>query len=101
MSGDGDGITVSLARLKSLSGELEGILRELNEELGTLYDRAEKVVLSWEGEARDMFVDSLDTWDRSMQDLEGAQKWLHDVVTTGHINYSAAHQAVLRGWGAQ
>ncbi|WP_030542613.1 WXG100 family type VII secretion target [Streptomyces albus] len=97
MSGD-DHIEVGFATLRSVSSELEGILKDLNRGLESLYERTEEVVLSWEGEARDMFVDSLDRWDRSLQDLEGAQRWLHEVVTTGHINYSAAHQAVLRGW---
>ncbi|WP_330299189.1 WXG100 family type VII secretion target [Streptomyces sp. NBC_00503] len=96
----GDHIGVSFATLQGLAGELEDILRQLNERLETLYARTEKVVLSWEGEARDAFIDELDRWDRQMQDLEAAQKWLHEVVTTGHANYAAAHRAVLRGWGA-
>ena len=68
--------------------------------LDDLYDRAEPVVLSWKGEAREVFVGKLDEWDRSAQDLQAAQKWLHAYVTTGHANYAAAHRAVLRGWGA-
>ncbi|WP_338900595.1 hypothetical protein WBG99_15410 [Streptomyces sp. TG1A-60] len=50
--------------------------------------------------AREVFVDKLDEWDRSAEDLQAAQKWLHECATTSHINYAAAHQAVLRGWGA-
>ncbi|BFP53267.1 WXG100 family type VII secretion target [Streptomyces fimicarius] len=95
-----DHIGVSFSTLRDLAGELEDILKQLNEKLETLYGRTEKAVLTWEGEARDTFVDELDKWDREMQDLQAAQAWLHDVVTTGHSNYAAAHQAVLRGWGA-
>lgn len=95
-----DHIGVSFSTLRDLAGELEDILKQLNEKLETLYGRTEKVVLTWEGEARDTFVDELDKWDRQMQDLQAAQAWLHDVVTTGHTNYAAAHRAVLRGWGA-
>ncbi|MFE6697802.1 WXG100 family type VII secretion target [Streptomyces sp. NPDC057718] len=95
-----DHIGVSFSTLRDLAGELEDILKQLNEKLETLYGRTEKVVLTWEGEARNTFVDELDKWDRQMQDLQAAQAWLHDVVTTGHSNYAAAHQAVLRGWGA-
>ncbi|MBL3670394.1 WXG100 family type VII secretion target [Streptomyces sp. M2CJ-2] len=98
---DGDHITVSLAGLRELAGELEDILKKLNDKLDDLYDRAVPVVLSWEGEAREVFVDKLDEWDRSAQDLQAAQKWLHACATTSHVNYTAAHQAVLRGWGAR
>ncbi|MFE3826237.1 WXG100 family type VII secretion target [Streptomyces sp. NPDC059092] len=97
---DDDLIKVSFTTLRDLAGELEDILKQLNERLDTLYDRTEKAVLTWQGEARDVFVDELDKWDRSMQDLQAAQAWLHEVVTTGHTNYAAAHRAVLRGWGA-
>ncbi|MET8982501.1 WXG100 family type VII secretion target [Streptomyces sp. NPDC004539] len=93
-------ITVSFAALHELTADLEDILKQLNEKLEGLYGRVEPVVLSWKGEAREVFVDKLDTWDRSAQDLEAAQKWLHGYVTTGHLNYAAAHRAVLRGWGA-
>ncbi|MGW4321697.1 WXG100 family type VII secretion target [Streptomyces sp. NPDC004684] len=94
-----DHITVKLATLQHVAGELEDILKELNGRLDDLYDRVEPVVLSWSGEAREAFVDKLDEWDRSAQDLKAAQKWLHEVVATGHTNYAAAHRAVLRGWG--
>ncbi|OCC09239.1 WXG100 family type VII secretion target [Streptomyces sp. PTY087I2] len=97
---DDEHITVDFATLRSLTGELEDILKKLNEQLDLLYGRAEKVVLTWEGEAREAFVDELDKWDHSAQDLRAAQKWLHEVVTKGHVNYAAAHRAVLRGWGA-
>ncbi|WP_338696727.1 WXG100 family type VII secretion target [Streptomyces sp. Q6] len=96
---DDDHITVKLATLQHLSGELEDILKKLNGTLDELYERVEPVVLSWSGEAREAFIDKLDEWDRSAQDLQASQKWLHEVVTTGHINYAAAHRAVLRGWG--
>ncbi|WP_156722302.1 WXG100 family type VII secretion target [Streptomyces apocyni] len=96
---DDEHITVNFATLHSLTGELEDIIKRLNERLDVLYERVEKVVLTWEGEAREVFVDELDKWDRSAQDLEAAQAWLHEVVTKGHTNYAAAHQAVLRGWG--
>ncbi|MEU3045642.1 WXG100 family type VII secretion target [Streptomyces sp. NPDC006984] len=95
-----DHIGVSLSSLQNLALELEDVLRQMNQHLDVLYTRTEKVVLSWKGEARDTFVDELDKWDHDMQDLEAAQKWLHEVVTTGHTNYAAAHMAVLRGWGA-
>ncbi|CAG6396264.1 WXG100 family type VII secretion target [Streptomyces cocklensis] len=94
-----DGITVDFGTLKHLSSEMEAILKDLTTRLDELYARVAPVVRSWEGEARDMCVDSLDRWDRSVRDMQGAQAWLHDVVVTGHLNYDAAHQAVLRGWG--
>ncbi|GAA0340848.1 WXG100 family type VII secretion target [Streptomyces olivoreticuli] len=100
MSEDSD-ISVKFSKLHEISGELDSLLKDLNDKLEHLYRRTETVVLSWDGEARDMCVDALDKWDRSMQDLEGAQRWLHDSVVTGHHNYAAAHRAVLRGWGAQ
>jgi WXG100 family type VII secretion target len=95
-----DHIAVTFTTLHDLATDLEDILKKLNERLDGLYDRVVPVVLSWEGETRDAFVDKLDEWDRSAQDLQAAQKWLHEYVTTGHTNYAAAHQAVLRGWGA-
>ncbi|MEV5316113.1 WXG100 family type VII secretion target [Streptomyces sp. NPDC052687] len=93
-------IVVDFPTLQRLSGELEDILKKLNGRLDTLYERVEKVVLTWEGEARDAFVDKLDEWDRSAQDLQAAQAWLHDIVTRGQTNYAAAQKAVLQGWGA-
>ncbi|MER6439909.1 WXG100 family type VII secretion target [Streptomyces sp. NPDC001185] len=95
-----DHIAVSFTTLHEAAAELEDLLARLNSRLDDLYDRAVPVVLSWEGEAREVFVDKLDEWDRSAQDLLAAQKWLHAYVTTGHTNYAAAHRAVLRGWGA-
>ncbi|WP_103513282.1 WXG100 family type VII secretion target [Streptomyces sp. SM13] len=100
MPRDEDRITVDFATLHRLSGDLEEIMKELNEKLGLLYDRVEKVVLTWDGEAREAFIDKLDEWDRSAQDLQATQAWLHEVVTKGQTNYTAAHAAVLRGWGA-
>lgn len=94
-----DGISVDFGTLKHLSSEMETILKDLTGRLDELYARADRIVRSWEGEARDMCVDSLDRWDGAVQDLQGAQSWLHNVVVTGHINYDAAHKAVLRGWG--
>ncbi|MFE4049554.1 WXG100 family type VII secretion target [Streptomyces sp. YIM B13518] len=99
-SGD-DRITVSFASLQELAGELEDILKKLNDKVDDLYGRVVPVVLSWEGQAREVFVDKLDEWDRSAQDLQAAQKWLHACATTSQANYTAAHQAVLRGWGAR
>jgi WXG100 family type VII secretion target len=99
-STDDGHITVSFATLRELAAELEDILKKLNGSLDDLHDRVVPVVLSWEGEAREVFVDKLDEWDRSAQDLQAAQKWLHECATTSHLNYAAAHQAVLRGWGA-
>ncbi|MER6975740.1 WXG100 family type VII secretion target [Streptomyces carpinensis] len=93
-------ISVSFSALQELATELEDILKQLNDKLEGLYERVEPVVLSWKGEAREVFVQKLDEWDRSAQDLQTAQKWLHAYVTTGHANYAAAHRAVLRGWGA-
>ncbi|MEU6877385.1 WXG100 family type VII secretion target [Streptomyces sp. NPDC046712] len=95
-----DHIGVSFTTLREAAGELEDILRQLNQRLETLYGRTEKVVLAWRGEAREAFVEELDQWDKQMQDLQAAQAWLHEVVTTGHANYAEAHRAVLRGWGA-
>ncbi len=95
-----DYIGVSFTALRELAGELEDILKQLNLRLETLYTRTEKVVLTWQGDARDAFVEELDQWDKQMQDLQAAQAWLHEVVTTGQANYGAAHRAVLRGWGA-
>lgn len=44
-----DEITVDFATLQELSGDLEDILKRLNDQLDLLYRRAEKVVLTWEG----------------------------------------------------
>lgn len=99
-TGADDRLSVSFTALQELATELEDILKQLNGKLDHLYHRVKPVVLSWEGEAREIFVEKLDEWDRSAQDLEAAQKWLHEYVTTGHANYVAAHKAVLRGWGA-
>ncbi len=90
---------MSFTTLHELAADLEDILKQLNTKLDGLYDRVVPVVLSWQGETRDVFADKLDEWDRSAQDLQAAQKWLHEYVTTGHTNYAAAHLAVLRGWG--
>ncbi|MGQ4364688.1 WXG100 family type VII secretion target [Streptomyces sp. SAS_272] len=97
---DDENISVSFATLDELAADLEDVLKKLNGKLDDLYDRVVPVVLSWQGETREVFVDKLDEWDRSAQDLQAAQKWLHEYVTTGRTNYTAAHQAVLRGWGA-
>ncbi|MFB7057964.1 WXG100 family type VII secretion target [Streptomyces vinaceus] len=96
---DEDRITVDFATLQRLSGDLEDLLRDLNEKLDVLYERAKKAVLSWDGEAREAFIDELDKWDRSAQDLKAAQAWLHEVVVKGHLNYAAANRSVLQGWG--
>ncbi|MEV0413465.1 WXG100 family type VII secretion target [Streptomyces sp. NPDC050448] len=96
---DDDRITVNFATLQRLSGDLEEILRVLNEKLDLLYGRSKKAVLGWEGEAREAFIDELDKWDRSARDLKAAQAWLHEVVVKGHLNYDAANKSVLQGWG--
>ncbi|MCX5381090.1 WXG100 family type VII secretion target [Streptomyces sp. NBC_00091] len=96
---DDDRITVDFATLQRLSGDLEENLRLLNEKLDVLYEQAKKAVLSWDGEAREAFIDELDKWDRSAQDLKAAQAWLHEVVVKGHLNYAAANKSVLQGWG--
>ncbi|GAA4028785.1 WXG100 family type VII secretion target [Streptomyces plumbiresistens] len=93
-------ISVSFDALTELAADLQDILKQLNGKLDDLYDQVVPVVLSWQGETRDVFVDKLDEWDRSAQDLQAAQTWLHEVVTSGHSGYAAAHLAVLRGWGA-
>ncbi|MCC0098711.1 WXG100 family type VII secretion target [Streptomyces flavotricini] len=100
MSPSGDHISVDFATLQSAAEDLEEILKTLNEQLDVLYRRVEKAVLGWDGEARQTFVDQLDKWDRSAQDLQAAQAWLHDIVVNGHLAYASAHRAVLRGWGA-
>jgi WXG100 family type VII secretion target len=94
-----DRIAVSFATLEHLTGELDDILTQLNGKLDDLYTRLVPVVASWRGEARDVFLEELDKWDHSARDLESAQKWLHEVVTSGHRGYAAAHRAVLNGWG--
>ncbi|MGV9313096.1 WXG100 family type VII secretion target [Streptomyces sp. NPDC003691] len=99
-SADDSRITVSFADLFELAAELEDIVAKLNSSLDDLHDRVVPVVLAWEGEAREVFVEKLDEWDRSAQDLQAVQKWLHECATTSNINYAAAHQTVLRGWGA-
>ncbi|MET8055766.1 WXG100 family type VII secretion target [Streptomyces microflavus] len=100
MSSSDDHISVDFAALHGMAGDLEEILKTLNQELDLLYRRVEKTVLTWEGEARQTFVDQLDKWDRSAQDLEATQAWLQDIVVNGGTTYAAAHRAVLRGWGA-
>ncbi|MFD4764740.1 WXG100 family type VII secretion target [Streptomyces niveus] len=100
MSESDDNIAVDFATLQLLSGQLEEILKELNGSVHTMHGRVEKVVLTWQGETREAFVDKLDEWDRSAQALEATQAWLHGVVMTGQTNYAAAQAAVLRGWGA-
>lgn len=99
MAGD-DRIAVDISALQAMSEELEEILRKLNEQLAHLYQRTERVVLGWQGEAREEFVITLDRWAKDMEDLKARQAWLHTSVTTAHANYSSAHQAVMRGWGA-
>ncbi|BAU84434.1 hypothetical protein SLA_3526 [Streptomyces laurentii] len=94
-----DRITVDFAALQRLSGDLENILRALNGRLDTLYERVAKVVVTWEGEAREAFIDELDKWSHQADDLKAAQAWLHEVVTKGHLNYAAANRSVLEGWG--
>ena len=100
------GVLVDLAVLpahRSLGPALilqQALIQSGLRQLDLLYGRVEKVVLTWEGEAREVFIDELDKWDHSADDLRAAQKWLHEVVTKGHINYAAAHRSVLRGWGA-
>lgn len=98
MTQDGS-IKVDFAALKNLSQSIEDILKDITDRLDALHPRVVKVVRAWEGEARDVCVESLDKWDGAVQDMVAAQSWLHDVVVTGHINYAAAHRAVLRGWG--
>ncbi|MFC7795790.1 WXG100 family type VII secretion target [Streptomyces cinereoruber] len=96
---DDDRITVDFTTLQRLSGDLEEILRALNEKLDVLYGRVSKAVLEWDGEARETFIDELDRWSHDADDLKAAQAWLHEVVTKGHLNYAAANRAVLQGWG--
>ncbi|MEU0342462.1 hypothetical protein ABZ092_26755 [Streptomyces bobili] len=63
-STDDGHITVSFATLRELAAELEDILKKRNGSLDELHDRVVPVVLSWEGEAREVFVEKLDEWDR-------------------------------------
>ncbi|MEU1072084.1 MULTISPECIES: hypothetical protein [unclassified Streptomyces] len=53
MPHDDDNIAVDLAALQLLAGQLEKILKELNENVHAMHDRVEKVVLTWRGEARE------------------------------------------------
>ncbi|MER5552341.1 hypothetical protein ABT001_11760 [Streptomyces sp. NPDC002793] len=46
MTDSDDNIAVDFATLQLLSGQLEGILKELNESVHTMHDRVEKVVLT-------------------------------------------------------
>ena len=95
-----DHITAHLATLQQLAGDLEDILKQLNGRLDDLYDRVTRSCCP--GGARPARCSST-SWRSGTgqpQDLQAAQKWLHEVVTTGHTNYAAAHRAVLRGWGA-
>ena len=98
-SAEGDYIAVSFGTLEHLTVELDDILKQLNGQLNDLYTRLVPVVASWQGEAREVFLRELDKWDTSARDLQAAHKWLHEVVTSGHRGYAAAHSAVLRGWG--
>lgn len=98
-SAEDDYIAVSFGTLEHLTVELDDILKQLDGRLDDLYTRVAPVVASWQGEAREVFLRELDTWDSSARDLQAAQKWLHEVVTSGHRGYAAAHSAVLRGWG--
>ncbi|MGW7109699.1 WXG100 family type VII secretion target [Streptomyces xanthophaeus] len=100
MSSNDGHISVDFAALQGMAGDLEEILKTLNEQLDLHYRRVEKLVLTWDGEARQAFVDQLDKWDRSAQDLQATQAWLHEIVVNGHLTYASAHRAVLRGWGA-
>ncbi|MEU6047270.1 WXG100 family type VII secretion target [Streptomyces griseus] len=100
MPSSDDHIAVDFATLQGMAGDLEEVLKTLNQQLDLLYRRVAKTVLTWDGEARSTFVDELDKWDHSAQDLQATQAWLHDIVVNGGITYAAAHRAVLRGWGA-
>ena len=51
-----DHIAVSFSTLHELAVELEDILKKLNGKLDDLYDCVEPVVLSWKGEAREIFA---------------------------------------------
>ncbi|OIJ65448.1 WXG100 family type VII secretion target [Streptomyces mangrovisoli] len=98
-SPEGDRTTVSFGTLEHLTAELDDILKQLDGRLEDLYRRLKPVVASWQGEAREVFLQELDKWDTSARDLQAAQAWLHEAVTSGHRGYAAAHGAVLRGWG--
>ncbi|BCM66398.1 MULTISPECIES: WXG100 family type VII secretion target [Streptomyces] len=98
-SAEDDYIAVSFGTLEHLTVELDDILKQLNGQLDDLYERLVPVVASWQGEAREVFLEELDKWDKSARDLQAAQKWLHEVVSSAHRGYAAAHRAVLRGWG--
>ncbi|MGV4985044.1 WXG100 family type VII secretion target [Streptomyces sp. NPDC001709] len=99
-SAEDDYIAVSFGTLEHLTAELDDILKQLDGQLEDLYARLAPVVASWQGETREVFLRELDKWDTSARDLQAAHKWLHEVVTSGHRGYAAAHRAVLRGWGA-
>lgn len=96
---DEDRITVNFASLQQLSGDLEDVLRTLNGKLDSLYGCTSNVVLTWEGETREAFIDELDKWGHSADDRKAAQAWLNEIVVKGHLNYAAANRSVLEGWG--
>jgi uncharacterized protein YukE len=93
-------IAVDLGGVFGIAEQLEEILAALEKSLSTLHESVAKHVAGWEGEARDACTALLSDWSRQMDDLSARQRWLHHVVTTGHANYTATHQGVLRGWGA-
>ncbi|MCX5447514.1 MULTISPECIES: WXG100 family type VII secretion target [Streptomyces] len=93
-------ISVNFSALTYLTSELDQTLSRLTENLESVQDALFKIMESWEGDARDACMQRMDEWEASMKSLQSAQRWCHHLVTNGHSNYSSAHQAVMRGWGA-
>ncbi len=100
MTGEGS-IGADLATLETVSGEISDMLKELTQHLGAVHAQAERVVNTWQGEARDACKEALDRWNASIGELKSAQENLHDIVVTGHANYRAAGSALVRGWGGE
>ncbi|MFF8500849.1 hypothetical protein ACF07L_09370 [Streptomyces anulatus] len=64
-----------------------------------MYERTAKAVLSWDGEAREAFIDELDKWSHSAGDLKATQAWLHEVVVKGAPELRRGQQVRTRRLG--
>jgi WXG100 family type VII secretion target len=93
-------ITVHFGALEALSEEIARFLKSMINELDGLHDAMMPVLSTWEGEAREAWLARMDEWDSSMQGLQECYEWSRHLVDNARENYSGAHQAILRGWGA-
>jgi WXG100 family type VII secretion target len=92
-----DTVAASLGGLAAAAADLDEILKTLVTSLDRLRPRIVAACEHWEGDARDAFVHLMADWERQTDDLHERQRWLQEVVATGHRNFTTAHQAVLRG----